>query len=295
MIFCNRTQHRLATVAFVMMASVVAIATSAEESPRTVSQVALQPKTETPAARLLLPFYLVDKNNPATGTATLFAVRNEGGESADLEISYFEVGTPQLPQDLPPVHTAVTLGPREVKTVNIRDVPVAVDEDGFARGFVLIESPAGTALQGDYFQVTTDQGFANGDRLVNLDPMSLNNDLCRRVTSRYLNGGPFDGGTLFFLWIDSERAPDPGESLITYSVYGEDGEAFVEGVELPTDTVAFTRTADSLVRIGPLVGPAFGVIEFDFGTAVGYVTAVMSASGLYSVGIEGVCLDSTPS
>ena len=254
------------------------------------------PKTDGTAARLLLPFYLVDTTN-ASGTTTLFAVRNEGAATVNLQFSYFEVGTPQIPQDLPAANTDITLAPRQVKTVNIRDVPVAVDNDGFARGFVVVESTdPGVLLQGDYFQVTPGDGFATGDRLLNIDPGSQDNDLCRRVHSRYLNGQiPFDSGTQFFVWINTDRAPDPSETLITYSVYDEAGNTFVEGVDLPVGTVAFLVSASSLITIGPLIGPEFGVIEFNFGTTEGYVTAVMSASNLYSVGIEAVCLDNAPS
>lgn len=252
------------------------------------------PKTDTPGNELLLPFYLVENGNP-NGTTTLFAVRNESSEAIDIKIEYFLIDRPQIPQDLPSANTDVTLAPKQVKTVNVRDVPVLVDEDGFARGFVKIRGlTANRFLQGDYFQVTPGQGFATGDRLLNIDPTSSDNDLCNRVTSRYLNGGPFGGGSTFYIWLRSDTPPSPEDAILSYSVYNEAGEPFVEGIPLPIDTVALTRTAANLLKIGPLIGPPFGVIEFDFGPTEGYVTVVMSASGLYSVGVEAVCLDNSP-
>ncbi len=252
-----------------------------------------RPKTDSLGTKLLLPFFLVERGNP-NGTTTLFAVRNEADTPVQISLKYFRVDSPQLEQTLPGAFTAATLGPKQVKTVNIRDVPVLADDDGFARGFMVIESQSAVAsLHGDYFQVTPDDAFASGDLLINIDPTSPDNALCKKFTVRYLNGGPFSGGTTFWIWLSLSAPPSPGQA-ITYSVYDEAGQPFAVGVSLPIATAAFTRSAASLLQIGPLTGPPFGVIEFDFDDLAGYLTVVMSASGLYSVGFGATCLDNAP-
>ncbi len=262
-----------------------------EKKPPGATEVGIpRIKTEVPGARLLLPYYLVEKNN-ISGASTLFAVRNESASPVDITISYFETDRPQTAQRV----ENVTLAAKQVKTVQIRDVPdLLVDGDGFARGFVIFETVDGSAaLQGDYFQVTPGEGFASGDRLLNIDPISANNELCRRFTARYLNGGAFSGGTSFFIWLQSDGPPSSETPVLFYTLYGESGET-VFNAAVHSDRVAFTEKAATLVTLGPVSGPNFGVIEFEFNETVGHIAAVLDASGLYSVGIDAVCMDNSP-
>jgi hypothetical protein len=258
-----------------------------ESRAATAAQAVPRAKTDVVGARLLLPHYLVDKDNPA-GDSTLFAVRNESSAPVTVEICYYENDRPQTAQTCGA--GPFTLNAKQTRTVNVRDVPdLLVDDDGFARGFVLIEGSA-PVLQGDYFQVTVQEAFADGDRLLNVDPASQDGDLCRFFTSRYLNGGAFDAGTTFTFWFQSEGPPDPNVPILFYSLYNEAGALIFEAA-VNSDRVSFTEKAANLVSLGPIQGPNFGVIEFEFNQTVGYVGAVMSANGLYSAGIEAVCKD----
>lgn len=242
-------------------------------------------KTDTAGTRLLLPLYLVDRNDPA-GVTTLFGVRNELDTPADVTIRYFRTDAPQAPQRT----DTVTLAAKQVMPINIALVDgLQVDADGIARGFVVIEATTeGAVIQGEYFRVTSNEDFASGFRLLNVDPASPHNDLCALFSIRFLNGGGFDSGTSYIIWLDSDLAPDPDVPVLSYSVYDQPGELLFSNVFF-ADEVAFEVTAAELVS--PF-SEDFGAIEFNFSDgAVGHVSAILSAGGRYSVGIEAACGD----
>ncbi|MEM8932456.1 MAG: hypothetical protein AAGE94_14840, partial [Acidobacteriota bacterium] len=92
-------------------------------------------KRDVPTGRLLVPYYEVDVNG-ATGTTTLFAVRNESLATVEIDIQYFEADAPQAAQRT----DRVSLGAKGVHTVNLSFVQnLEVDPDGFARGYVIID------------------------------------------------------------------------------------------------------------------------------------------------------------
>ena len=151
--------------------------------------------TATSSARLLVPLFEVDTTR-GDGTTTLFAVRNERDAPADIEISYYRTNAPQAPQ-IPTQE--LTLAPKQIQTVNLRFVPtLATDEEGIARGYVVITATSeNAAIQGDYFRVTPGEDFASGFRMGNIDPQSADNDLCNLFTMRFLNGGGWPSRSLF--------------------------------------------------------------------------------------------------
>lgn len=265
--------QRLSTFAAVFFATALAVPAFAAGAPAA--------KADAAAGRLLLPFYLVE-SDPA-GTTTLFAVRNESDQDVEVTIDYFQVDRPQTSQ-----HTeTLTLTPKRVRTFNLRDLldDLLVDDDGFARGAVVIEADM-PVIQGDYFQLTGAQDFATADRLVNVDPTSVHNELCQFFTLRFLSGSVFNAGTLFTVWLDLDAPPDPVEQSISYTVYDEAGTELFSGL-VPTDRSSFTVSSEALLT---LQQPNFGAIEFDLGVP-GHVSAVMSAEGRYSVGLKGLCRD----
>ncbi len=241
-------------------------------------------KTAALGSRLLLPYYLVDMTNPS-GASTLYAVRNETTQPVEIRVSYFETDRPQTPQRV----ETVTLAAKAVRSTQIRTEPdLLVDDDGFARGYVVIETTSGEAsIHGDYFQVTPGQAFAAGYRLLNVDPASPHNDLCSVLSLRFLNGGGFSGGTEYTIWLEADAAPDASEPILYYSVYNEAGELRFTS-ELYSNEVATTVDAEELVSVIPTT---FGAIEFQFNNTVGHISATMSATGLYTVGLEAVCRD----
>lgn len=244
-------------------------------------------KTDGPAAAFLVPYYAVDTTDPA-GLSTLFAVRNESTSSVEITVSYFGTNRPRN-QPAQRVET-ITLAPKRVQSFNIRQTPnLLVDPDGIARGYVVIEAPT-AVIQGDYFQLDQQGNFATGDRLVNLDPNSPNAELCRRMTFRFFNGGAFNGGTRFTIWVDTGAAPDVEEPIAFYTVYNEAGnEIFFN--ELRSNELAFEVLASELTT-GPGVGTTnFGAIEFELNGFLGHVAGTLTASNRYSVGFKAVCAD----
>ena len=235
------------------------------------------------ASRLLLPYFQID-TTAAEGETTLFAVRNESTAPVEIEIRYYTTDRPHAPQ----FTEQRTLGAKQVSTVQMRTLVanLLVDDDGIASGYLTIEALSGDAvLHGDYFQLTADQGFATGHRLVNIDPASNDNELCTLQTIRFLNGGPFDGGTQLVVWLEADSQPTFAEPVLFYSVYNEAG-ALIFSHELFADQVAMRLPVATLVQPIPT---SFGALEIQFNNTVGHVSAVLSALGLYSVGFEATC------
>ena len=162
-----------------------------------------------------------------------------------------------------------------------------VDESGIARGYVVVEATtAGASIQGDYYRVTPGEDFATGFRLQNADGTSADNDLCSLFTLRFLNGGGFDSGTTFIVWIDLDLAPN-GEVLVL-AAYDEAGNLLLTRT-FAADEVAFEVSAAELLQ--PFVQD-FGAIELQFSDgSLGHVSAILSAGGRYSVGLEAACRD----
>lgn len=242
-------------------------------------------KADSFSGQLLLPFFEVNTLE-GLGTTTLFAVRNEASLAVDLSFDYYEIDSPQAPQRT----EMLTLAAKEIRTVNIRTVPnLEVDPQGVSSGFVIVNGPQGASLHGDYYQVTPNQDFASGFRLLNIDPMSSQNDLCNLFSMRFLNGGGFDSGTEYLVWLDLSLAPSGAQPVMDIFAYSQDGGDPILGREFFADTVAFKVTAEQLLQ--PL-SQDFGAIEFQFRNGVvGHVSAVQSAANRYSVGLEAACGD----
>ena len=242
-------------------------------------------KADSFGGRLLLPYFEVDTLD-ALGTTTLFAVRNEASSPVDISFDYYEIDSPQAPQRI----EMLTLGAKAIRTINIRLVEnLETDPDGAKRGFVVINGPENASLHGDYYQLTPNQDFASGFRLLNIDPVSSQNDLCNLFSMRFLNGGGFDAGTEYLIWLDLPMAPDGTQPVMDIFAYNQEGGDPILGREYFADTVAFKVSAQDLLQ--PLTQD-FGAIEFQFRDGVvGHVSAVQSASGRYSVGLEAACGD----
>ena len=119
------------------------------------------PKTGTVAASLLLPLFAVDTQN-TNGLTTFWAIRNEASAPIDVSIRYYETDRPQSPQ----FEENVTLGPKAIRTVDVRSVDdLRAELDGFARGYIIFETTGGT-IHGDYFLLNSGENFASGSRLV---------------------------------------------------------------------------------------------------------------------------------
>lgn len=234
-----------------------------------------------PSSRLLLPLYQIDTTGGA-GATTLYALRNESLDPISVLISYYEVDSPQAAQRT----DSMTLKGKEVLPINIRDVSdLEVDADNIARGYVIFEvMGAGASLSGDYFQVTPGDAFAVGERLVDVSG-GQGNQLCSSFSTRFLNNSAFTGGTRINYWLDADSLPlDP--NTFAYSVYDETGNLLFANT-LPLLDVAGSIDVSQLF-LGPF-NPEAGALEIQLSETVGFVTATMSASNLFSVSMNALC------
>lgn len=246
--------------------------------------VSVSSKKAEASAHLLVPFFFVDTTQ-AEGADTFFSVRNETSVAVKITVSYFASDRPTNPFFV----ETLTLPAKRLRQFRVSLAEnLAPDGDGFARGYVIIDAASEDAvIQGDYYQITPNQGFASGFRLVNVDTTSQANDLCSVVSVRFLSGGAFDSTALTF-WIDSPEQPDGETPVATYAVYNEAG-VLRFAADIYASEVAFRRTSAELTSIIPT---GFGVLEIQFADGIsGHVTATLSALNLYSVGVEGVCRD----
>lgn len=264
----NRPLHRFVQSLVLSLALLSGVATA------TFAEV-------TTGERLVLPLYEVEVGDPS-GATTLFALRNESPSPVDVSISYYEVDAPQAPQRT----ETVTLVGKEVYPINVRDVPdLEVDPDGIARGYVVFQGPEGfLGLHGDYFQVTPGDAFATGYRLLNAD-----RDPCSTFSVRFLSGGAFSGGTELLLWLSVGELPLP-EAAVSYAIYSEQGGVPLKFDFLDFDVAARRFSVDEI--LGEVEGLSSGVVEIQLADGLdGHLAATMSASGLYSVGLEAACRD----
>ena len=110
-------------------------------------------------------------------------------------------------------------------------------EEGVATGFVTFKAdngflPESDVLWGDYFYTDPIQNFAQGERLVRLEPDLACADLCFRHSVRFLEGGAFTGGTKLTVWSwdgvpnEPSQFPNPPFQLdqATLDVYNQQGD-----------------------------------------------------------------------
>lgn len=182
-------------------------------------------------------------------------------------------------------------------------------------------------LWGDYFFVDPSNDFAQGDtpvhipadperfeageftfygRYTGFDASDGRYPLSSRFRNRYLNGGPFDGGTDLLIWRDTGSplvaphacgTPPPwaplGEAATT--AFDEEENSFVLGGLAPVCPVA-GDAASFRCSLSTLPAPPFGFVDLDLGYGNGvraqaWVTPVMSAEGRYSVSFQAQCRD----
>lgn len=291
--FTSRAKRgfRLLGSAFVFLAlgaSVVAAQEPVAMSEATVTSAPAPDSTiqkvptlkSTPSSNLLLPYYRVDTTSGG-GDTTLYALRNESLESVDVTIRYFEADGPQAAQRT----DMVTLAAKAIHPINVRDVAnLETDGAGIAEGYVTFTVSGGSrAISGDYFQATPSEAFAVGERLVDISSTEAN-ELCAAFSTRFLTGGAFSGGTTITYWLAADTAP-PDDGVFSYSIYNEAG-SLVFSNTLPL--IAVTGQIDVDQLLGPF-STAAGAVEIQFTDTVGFVTATMSASGQFSVGMNALC------
>jgi hypothetical protein len=235
-------------------------------------------RNNTPSTQFwFIPRFNVDTT--AFGDTTLWAVRNEGGADVDVAVEYFNSVFSSQRVDM------FTLVPNQVKTVNIRDVPgLAVDPDGFARGFVRM-MPTGP-VSVDSLQVDTTDNFAQGSVSWTI------NDFCADWMGRFASFGPGQGSVFTFL-VNGPRGSDPTDMpTIVGDVYNESG-TFINSFTIRTSQWVFSIEILDLV----LGGVTFGSVELSIDSTfspAGILSVSHSAEGRFSVGLRGICRDLPP-
>lgn len=229
---------------------------------------------------MIVPYFEVDTSK---GKTTLFAVYSEYlSGSTRIAVAYHTVDMDDGEQRV----DLVTLEPGRHYTVNLRDVGhLRSDPDGTKRGFVRIlqETGDGTRLQGDYFQIDTDQSLATGDAMYRQD------DICGHALVRYLPGKtPNDAGTRIILFFENPLGAsfedDPPTAC--YALYDENGNP---------DNAQDIFTDDN-VYVFDLYSPLnpFGAFDILFSEGGGFLGATYTAEGRYSIGLQGGCVQPAP-
>lgn len=247
----------------------------------------VQPRVTTAGYRALIGAFEVEDDNP-NGPTTLIAVRNEKTSPLNLNIFASGGGTVSL-------NRSYLLDPAEVKTLNLRDVLQGIlDPDGFRRGALVAEDDdrfgaADTtpeSFSGDFFNVDPGQDFATGGNLGGNRHSDLS--YCHVITTRFLLGGVFTGGTIVSAYIGSGQGDGPDDPpTVVGTVYTEPGVevgTFELKAQSGTHSVRF-RAADVVPA-----GVAFGSIRLEFPGTNASVFTEHRAAGRFSVGVPGTCV-----
>jgi hypothetical protein len=239
-----------------------------------------------PGKALFVPYYEVDRSRP-DGKTTLIAVRNTSVTgTVTATMSFY--GADHLH---PAAHTTtLRLGPREVRTFNLRDLPLTGAAARGAVGISVSGLPVETPgmLTGDYFLVDPSQSFAVGERMLVADDRDYG---CTRWEMRYLQGGAFTGGTELRYFVGRPQGTGPGVGP-TMLVRVVDEAGRLQGtVRVFTNRHVGTLRVSDLLRELPGASP-FGALEIELAGAAGrgVITGMMSASGRFAVGLDGACL-----
>lgn len=234
----------------------------------------------TPSAGPWILTFVVDPDN-GFGTTTLLAVRNDDPViDANVLVEFFDAGF-NLFHDV-----SLTLEPNQVQSFNLRDQPNVPNGAGLTYGLVRVTAEIGEQVAVDTFRVTPDEAFASGG----LAP-DFSTDQCDQWAGRVLLGGGFDGGTTLTFIVDGPRGPNPGSDPPTISgdLYTEDG-TFINGFNIFTDAFVLEIDAEMLLDPAPPFTGSFELL-IDGTDGGGHVTVEHKAEGLYSVTVDGVCLD----
>lgn len=244
---------------------------------------------------LMVPFFKVDRARGA-GESTLYAIRNTSATTThSVRVSYWVDHRFDPAADPDRVQT-FQLGPRQVQTVNLRDVPQldgGAGGDAMVRGWLVAEQTTGSnpALSGDWFRVTPGQDFATGGRMLDA---SASPYTCTKWDQRFLVGGAFSGGTRLEVFVDTPLGSHPGTDspslVITFT--NEAGTVQGSAVEVFTDRQVMELDVATLRAMLPAPRPAYGALEIVFqpGSGGGVVSGSYRAEGRYSVEVDGTCL-----
>ncbi len=287
----------LATVAVLLATLVAAPLAGAEtiilygpdELPPPLPEPAYSKATQPPLARaaamtpgsvFIIPYYEANTVDPLA-EAALMSIRAEEGASPEIE---FYPASEDEPIYL--VKT-VDLAAKEMWTANLRDQLAGVPgvPSGVVRGWVGVISTNPVSV--DSFQIFPSEAFATGANAFKFA------DLCETWRVRFLIGGGFSGGTQIMLFALDPHGDASGTEPHTFEgqVYGEDGE-LINSFTIRTGDNTALYPASELV----LPGHNFGSIDVQvLSPNGGYAAAIHDASGLYSAGLRGYCLDSDTS
>jgi hypothetical protein len=248
------------------------------ELPGTATAAA--PRQATAGQSFLLPYFEIDRNDPS-GQTSLIGVRNVLGQPTPVTVTYHDRTGAAVRVD------ARTLGPAEVLSVNLRDVPgLGTEGDGFARGFAIVDTAG--AVSADSLHVDPSQDFATGERLVSLAGATW----CRVWDLRYINGSAFSGGTVLTMLLGDPRDTQlrNGNAGAAFEVFDEAGAYW--GVVYYFSNLAVTRVAVADILAALPAAPENGALEVTFmpGTGGGLVLADYRAQGRYAVSLPGSCV-----
>ena len=251
---------------------------------RTYSEATLPPLAHapsmTPGSIFIIPYYEVNTIDPLAEVG-LMSIRAE--EAASPEIEFYPAA-----EDEPIYLTkTVDLAAKEMWTANLRDQIAGLPgvRNGVVTGWVGVVST--NPISVDSFQVFPTDAFATGDNAFKFA------DLCESWRVRFLVGGGFSGGTQVMTFALDPLGGDSESDPPTF-----EGEVYDEAGNLLNSFAIWTNENTRLRPASGLVAgdENFGSIDIRvLSPNGGYASATHDASGLYSVGLKGYCLDSDTS
>lgn len=265
--------------------STYAVPRSAHTAP-TQSMMATSARSNGTSDVLLVPYFETDLDDPQ-GVSTLFAVRNESDRPLTVRILYLtRVGAEAQAQE------EITIAPRAVRTVNLRDVAgLQPEADGIARGLVVLgvvgADSISDLLSGDFFVVDPRTDFATGQTLLNTSLDDPGNELCAEWGTRFFNGGSFSGRSDFRFVVDVPGGSaefDPPTAIGT--IYNEAGTA-VRSFELRTDLHSFSLASADLAP----ANIAAGSLTVRFPETEGAILVEHRGFERLSVAFKSACRD----
>jgi len=119
--------------------------------------------------------------------------------------------------------------------------------------------------------------------------------LPRRWDQRFLNGGPFTGGTDFIVWRDTESAMVSGISCLSVPGWWPLHERTISEIDedanwttIGNDTTIFYLATQKVSTVGIGLINTFGWFQIDTYQDQMWVQPVLSALGQYSLGLNGM-------
>jgi hypothetical protein len=223
------------------------------------------------SGNVVLPFFEIARNDPE-GKNTLVSVINHSDRDSGLSLYLYDEFGQRFLLATPP-HPGF-LRPHAVWTLDLRRDLVS---STVPRGWAAFVDPSSgfhsPALSGDFTLVEPRTGLTSAGELFNKVAD------CSQWSTRFLNGGPFSGGTRLLV-----RAPNAAMNVEVFDETGRKVKTF--------SYAHLYRVVDSFdMKVALGATPMFGSLRITFPGGRGHLFVEHRAEGQYAVGLPANCLN----